>query len=268
MLFRILSSLVIVPLFILLMFKAPLGFRAFLVLGAGLGYEEYRRMLAHKGLSFAPWTGFAALLLLMLPVALGIELPPQALGLGLAGIFVAAALWRVYRPDVEQGALRFFAELSGIFYIGLLAFHMIKLYALPEGAFWVLLVFWYAWVYDSGAMFVGKGFGKTPFNPLSPAKTWEGFWGGIAINALFSGLLLPLFFPPGFPLDALGFAVLSVPASVVGQGGDLFESMLKRFAGVKDSSHLISTHGGFLDKMDSSIFVAPLVYLAATFLQP
>jgi phosphatidate cytidylyltransferase len=54
---------------------------------------------------------------------------------------------------------------------------------------------------------------------------------------------------------------------VLGQAGDLFESMLKRYAGVKDSSHLISTHGGFLDKMDSTLFVGPLLYLVATLLQ-
>jgi phosphatidate cytidylyltransferase len=66
--------------------------------------------------------------------------------------------------------------------------------------------------------------------------------------------------------SALAYGLLSVPASVLAQAGDLFESMVKRFAGVKDSSHLISAHGGFLDKMDSSLFVAPLVYLAATML--
>lgn len=277
MLFRVVSSLIIVPLFILLMFKLPLGFRLFLVAGALLGYEEYRRMMAHKGLRFAPWLGMAALLAVLLPPALGPEalpsgvtewLLPRSGSLGLALFFAGAALWRVYKPDVEQGTPRFFAELGGLFYIGLLALHLVKLHALPDGPWWVLLVFWYAWVYDSGAMFTGKSIGKTPFNALSPAKTWEGFWGGIAVNALLSGLLLPLFFPAGFPLGALGFALLSVPASVLGQGGDLFESMLKRFAGVKDSSHLISTHGGFLDKMDSSLFVGPLVYLAATLLLP
>jgi phosphatidate cytidylyltransferase len=149
-----------------------------------------------------------------------------------------------------------------------LGLHLLKLHALPDGAWWTFLVFWYAWIYDSAALFVGRSLGRHRFNPLSPGKTWEGFWGGLLLNALLSALLLPIFFPVGFPLGAWGFAALSVPASVLGQGGDLFESMLKRFAGVKDSSALIPSQGGFLDKMDSSLFVAPLVYLTATFLVP
>ena len=211
----------------------------------------------------------------LLPPALGVEglplgaarwLLPRSGSLGLAFFFMAAAIWRVYHADLQQGLMRFVAELGGLVYIGLLGLHIIKLHALDQGPWWCLLVFWYAWIYDSGALFVGKGFGKTPFSPLSPSKTWEGFWGGIVVNAVLSALVLPLFFPPSFPLSAVSFALLSVPASVLAQVGDLFESMVKRFAGVKDSSHLISAHGGFLDKMDSSLFVAPLVYLVATVL--
>jgi phosphatidate cytidylyltransferase len=277
MLFRLLSSAVIIPSLILLMFKAPLGFRLFLVAGALLGFEEYRRMMAVRRLSFSPWLGSVALVAVLLPPALGADLLPgesaqwllpRSGSLGLAGFFIVAALWRVFRPDLDKGLPRFFAELGGLFYIGVLALHLVKLHSLPDGAWWVLLVFWYAWVYDSGALFAGKTFGRSRFNALSPSKTWEGFWGGIAVNAVASGLLLPLFFPAGFPLGGLELALLSIPASVLGQAGDLFESMLKRYAGVKDSSHLISTHGGFLDKMDSSLFVGPLLYLVATLLQP
>lgn len=277
MLFRVLSSLVIVPLFILAMFRWPVAFRLFMALCLLLGYEEYRRMLAFRGLRFAPWLGLTVLAAVLLPATLGPDLLPgdsaawllpSNAGLALAGTFVAAALWRVFRPDLEKGLPRFLAELGGLVYLGLLGLSMVKLHALPDGAWWVLLSFWYAWVYDSGALFAGKSFGRRRFNPLSPSKTWEGFWGGIAVNAAASALVLPLFFPVGFPLSAAGFALLSVPASVLGQGGDLFESMLKRYAGVKDSSHLISTHGGFLDKMDSALFVGPLVYLAAVLLLP
>lgn len=277
MLFRILSSAVVIPLLVWAMFRQPLGFRLLLVAFLLLGWEEYRRMLAVRGLRFGPWLGLGALLAVLLPPALGPDLLPgdsahwllpRSGSLGLAGFFIAGALWRVFRPDLDQGLPRFNAELAGLFYVGVLGLHLVKLHALPDGAWWVLLVLWYAWVYDSGALFVGKAWGRTRFNPLSPSKTWEGFWGGVAVNAALSGLLLTLFFPAGFPLGALGFAALSVPASLLAQAGDLFESMVKRFAGVKDSSHLISSHGGFLDKLDSSLFVAPLVYLAAALLLP
>jgi phosphatidate cytidylyltransferase len=237
-----------------------------------VGYEEFRRIITSTGLRISPWGGLLALLAVLLPPALGPGLLPEGLSgwllprsgsLGFAFFFIVVALWRVTHADLEKGLQRFFAELGGLVYIGLLGLHIVKLHALPDGAWWCFLVFWYAWVYDSGALFAGKSFGKSRFSALSPSKTWEGFWGGIAVNALASGLLLPLFFPLGFPLTGVGFALLSVPASALGQAGDLFESMVKRFAGVKDSSGIIAAHGGFLDKMDSSLFIGPLVYLIA-----
>jgi len=272
MLFRILSSAVLIPLLLGLMVYFPVGFRLFLVIGLLIGYEEYRRILQAKGLRFAPWLGWCTLLAVLLPPALGADgLPTWALGLlprsgslGLAGFFLVAAVWSITHVDLEKGVERFWAELTGLMYLGLLGLHLVKLNTIHDGFWWSLLVFWYAWMYDSGALFIGKPFGKTKFSSLSPSKTWEGFWGGIIISALLSGLVLPLFYPRDFPLNGWQLAALSVPASLMAQAGDLFESMLKRFAGVKDSSHLISQHGGFLDKMDSSLFVAPLVYFAAT----
>ena len=130
----------------------------------------------------------------------------------------------------------------------------------------MLLVFGYAWIYDAGALFIGKPFGRHKFSELSPNKTWEGFFGGIAISALVSGFVLPFFLPKDFPMHAGMLALVSVPASILAQAGDLFESMLKRFAGVKDSSSVIVSHGGFLDKMDSSLFVAPFLYVVAMML--
>ncbi len=270
MLFRILSSAILLPLLLGLMLKFPLGFRLFLVAGLLIGYEEYRRILRAKGLKFSPWFGWAALLTVLLPTAIGdAGLPAWALGLahsgslGLAGCFMAAAVWRITHPDLENGTETFWAELTGLAYIGVLGLQLVKLNGLAHGFGWSLLVFWYAWVYDSAALFIGKPFGKTKLSVLSPSKSWEGLWGGVAISAVCSGLVLPLILPAGFPLNGWQLALLSVPASFLAQAGDLFESMLKRFAGVKDSSHLISQHGGFLDKMDSSLFVAPLLYLTA-----
>lgn len=272
MLLRFLSAGVILPAFLWLLFCYPLGFRVFILVALLLGYEEYRRLMAYKGLRFSPWLGLLALLMVLTPPTLGVDHIPAALApllqrsgsLGLAAFFVAAALWRVAKADLEQGLLRFFAELGGLVYLGLLGLHLLKLNALPYGSWWCLLVFWYAWVYDSAALFAGKGFGKTPFSPLSPKKTWEGFWGGVVGSALVSALILPHWIPPELGLSAWGYAALSIPASVLAQAGDLFESMVKRFSGKKDSSGLIPAQGGFLDKMDSSLFVAPLIYFAAT----
>ncbi len=275
MAFRLVSSALLLPIFVWGIFHGGVAFRLLMVAALLLGYEEYRRILGSAGLKFQPWLGLVALLYVLLPAALGTIPGPIGVawdprlsgGLGLAALFMAGASVRVWWADLRQGLSSFVAELGGLVYLGLLGVSMVRLHAQPEGPWWVFLSFWYAWIYDSGALFTGKSLGRTPFSPLSPGKTWEGFWGGLASNALLSALILPRVFPAGFPLGAAGFAALSVPASVLAQMGDLFESMVKRFAGVKDSSRLISAHGGMLDKMDSSLFVAPLLSIVLAFLR-
>ena len=118
MLLRFLSAGVILPAFLGLLFYAPLGFRVFILVALLLGFEEYRRLMVHKGLRFSPWLGFTALLMVLLPPALGAEHLPDALAplllrsgsLGLAAFFMAAALWRVAKADLEQGLLRFYVS--------------------------------------------------------------------------------------------------------------------------------------------------------------
>lgn len=276
MLKRILVSAVILPLFIGLMFFEPaVYFRLFLAICVFMGFIEYRGLMQQKGLLINPWPGVMALFVVLFPVVLqglvpvrSMHEPGGALTVmqGLAALFIVLGVGIITQPDTERGPLRFFAEITGPLYLGVLGLHVLLLHHLEQGSWWVLLCFWYAWMYDAGALFIGKPFGRRKFSELSPNKTWEGFWGGIAINALLSGLVLPWIFPKTFPLNWAMFAAASVPASLLAQAGDLFESMLKRFAGVKDSSQLIAAHGGFLDKMDSTIFVAPFLYMLATLL--
>jgi phosphatidate cytidylyltransferase len=265
MLLRLLSSAVILPGFVWLMFlNPPVYFRAVIVGSLFVAFVEYRGMLRAKGLTLNPWPGALFLAFLLLPAALSWRIPGGFSGPdGLAAFFILAALWSVTQSDIENGVPRFFAELGGPLYLGILGLHVLLLHELKFGPWWVLLVFWFAWIYDAGALFVGKPFGRHKFSALSPNKTWEGFLGGIAFSALLSAVVLPRFLPVDFPLHAGALALFSVPASLLAQAGDLFESMLKRFAGVKDSSSVIVSHGGFLDKMDSSLFVAPFLYLLA-----
>ena len=112
MLLRFVSAGIILPAFLGLLFYAPLGFRVFILAALLLGYEEYRRLMVHKGLRFSPWLGMAALLLVLLPPALGPEHLPEALAplllrsgsLGLAAFFMAAALWRVAKADLGRAS--------------------------------------------------------------------------------------------------------------------------------------------------------------------
>jgi phosphatidate cytidylyltransferase len=135
----------------------------------------------------------------------------------------------------------------------------------PNGHLWLLIALGIVWAADTGAYFAGRKFGRHKLSPrISPNKTLEGLAGGalagIAVGvagAAFAGTPLPRL--PAFAL----VAVLVVLASVV---GDLFESLLKRHAGVKDSGNLIPGHGGLLDRMDSVLAALPVFALAKEWL--
>ena len=119
------------------------------------------------------------------------------------------------------------------------------------------------WVGDSAAMFGGRAFGGPKLAPtVSPGKTRSGGVSGL-VGAAAAGALFARFalVPAGIPLDLATAAALGFVLGVVGQVGDLAESLLKREAGVKDSSHLIPGHGGVLDRFDSLIFVLPVAAL-------
>ena len=132
----------------------------------------------------------------------------------------------------------------------------------PTGA-WVLLAFALAWGSDTSAYFVGRKFGKTKLAPrISPKKTVEGAAGGVA-GAVVLAVLISLFIPALPALDAIA---LGVVASVAGQGGDLFESVLKRSSGVKDSGGILPGHGGLLDRVDALVFTAPLTWAYGVFI--
>ncbi len=118
---------------------------------------------------------------------------------------------------------------------------------------WVLVI---VALTDVGAYYSGRKFGKTPFSPTSPKKTLEGVFGGIALGSIGGFALMVGHYNMG--LSALFIAFLSSFASVF---GDLFESYLKREAGVKDSGTILPGHGGVLDRIDGYLFAVPTLYI-------
>lgn len=123
----------------------------------------------------------------------------------------------------------------------------------------LLCVFILVWVNDTGAYLVGSTMGKHPLAPkLSPKKTVEGAVGGLLIALLTAMFALPYLVPQ---FDCWQLLLLSLAVTLFGTLGDLFESALKRQAGVKDSGNLIPGHGGILDRIDSVLFAVPAVYL-------
>jgi len=110
------------------------------------------------------------------------------------------------------------------------------------------------WVADSAAYFVGRAFGRRKLAPaISPGKTWEGVWGALA-GVLFYALLLV----PFAPLPPIALIVLALLLAVLSIVGDLFESLLKRQAEIKDSGSLLPGHGGVLDRIDGQLAALPV----------
>ncbi len=130
---------------------------------------------------------------------------------------------------------------------------------LSNGLSWCFFAFLLVWITDTGAFFIGTAFGKRKLAPrVSPNKSVEGAIGGV-LFAVILGFGFWMITKQG-NLTAILF--LSVLTSIVSQIGDLFESALKRSAGVKDSGDLIPGHGGILDRFDSFLFALPVVYYA------
>jgi phosphatidate cytidylyltransferase len=114
---------------------------------------------------------------------------------------------------------------------------------------------------DSGAYFVGRAIGKHKIVPkISPGKSWEGLIGGIAISSLGAVIASYTFFPE---MSLLPAVLLAVVFTVVGFFGDIAESAIKRGAGAKDAASILPGHGGFLDRLDSLLFTAPILYFFA-----
>jgi phosphatidate cytidylyltransferase len=130
--------------------------------------------------------------------------------------------------------------------------------------FYPVLIIASLWINDTMAYIIGSLIGKTQLTKISPKKTWEGTIGGVILSAgvIFS---LACFV---FHLGILSYrlAIIAIVASITGTFGDIFESKLKRMAGVKDSGHIMPGHGGFLDRFDSLLVATPFVWLYVYFL--
>jgi phosphatidate cytidylyltransferase len=134
--------------------------------------------------------------------------------------------------------------------------------ALPHGAQWVVFTLVLVWVADIGAFFCGRRFGRVPLAPLvSPGKTWEGALGGFAASALVA-----LAGSAWFEVPLAAFVPLCLAAVGFSIVGDLTESLLKRFAGIKDSGSIFPGHGGVMDRIDSLTGAAPVLMLGLALL--
>lgn len=174
---------------------------------------------------------------------------------------IVPGLFYLFRfRDIPSVASRYSATVAGIVYAGFLTtfLAMLKRIDPRQSGDTVVLVLIVAWLADTGGYFAGRFLGKAKlYEAVSPKKTWAGLWGGLA-GALVGVIALKLVIAHW--LSWVDVVLISIPGCLLGQMGDLAESLIKRSVGVKDSGSLLPGHGGILDRIDAVLFIAPYVY--------
>ena len=261
---RVIAGFIFFPALLLTTFDAPIFSLVMCVLLA-LSWNEYLRF-RHQPTNFGEWINhYLKILLGSLPLLLmyfGFEVE---LGFALVAFSVQLS---VIGSIIERGTIPALVEKMGFYILGIcyltVLFSILVLVQREytgRQAIWFLL--FVVGATDTGAYFVGKRAGKSPFfQNISPSKTQEGLLGGIASGIVVSILFYVVMSHYGFLIPKLwACIVLGIVISVISAFGDLFESMLKRFYGVKDSGSLIPGHGGILDRFDGVMFgVLPLYF--------
>src|SRR3984885_603761 len=283
MLRRILTAAVLIPLVVALIWWAPplavaaagaivvlLAMHEFFALGDRMGLRAYRRwtMLCTVGLIYAQWMKG-----LEIHHAVGSDgdLIAHAAGAFSSVEFVAiifvfgAAMIGIFTRQAVADILPALAMSSAA--VAFIAFpfsYLLRILENPEtGRQFVLFTLVLVWAGDMLAYFIGRAFGHARMAPaLSPKKTWEG-----AAANLAASLAVASFFARWVGMDGITLFVIAGLANIAGQLGDLIESAYKRGAGTKDSSSLLPGHGGVLDRIDSLILAAPVVWWSLVLLQ-
>jgi phosphatidate cytidylyltransferase len=192
-----------------------------------------------------------ALVLIPLVVWLILAAPAWAL----IAAMVAVGLFAL-REVVQIGKNGFVSALGGVIYIGgawLCAYELRVV-----NPHWLLFAFLLCWAGDTAALYIGKNFGRHKLAPkISPGKTWEGAAGSV-VGGVLAGVLYAHYLIPSAPLAMV--LIIATAGNIAGQIGDLVESAYKRWGGVKDSGSSLPGHGGWLDRIDSSLLSIPVVY--------
>jgi phosphatidate cytidylyltransferase len=269
---RLLSAGVLIPIVIALVWFG--GWIAFAgaVVTLALGMWEIRTMFA-KNRKWYPLVIFSG--------ALGIDflvaamLPDARLtliSLGVSALVIISFTWvMITRPTIERTIIDWALTVAIPFYIGwpLALFLVLRgsVMGISSDQFWwVLGLFCMVWANDTAAFVTGHFFGRRKLAlHISPAKTWEGFAGGLVWSVIAAFVLLVI-----TPVHLAWYHALAlgILVAVVATLGDLAESLLKRVADVKDSGTIVPGHGGILDRMDSLLFAVMVVFFYAAFLHP
>lgn len=256
MIVRLATALVLIPAVVYVIFSAPAWL--FLVVVAALAFacfQEFAAIAAAHNIALPVWVGHAA--------GLFVLLAPQLDWRPLVGLTLLLML-----GALRKRTLAGFLPAAGAVVLGVLytygawrcAFQLRQ-----ASPWWIFYATSLNWVGDSAGFYVGRKLGKRRLAPvISPAKTWEGAVASTLFATIFGSIVLLKAIPTTAHWHA---PVLSLVASAGGQLGDLVESALKRGAGMKDSGNWLPGHGGWLDRLDSSLFSMPVVTIYLSLVQ-
>lgn len=260
-LWRWISGIVFIPLFVLLVKYGGIHlYFFFLSIGILAAMREYFNMTAAKGYQLPKYLGYLLSWVILLSAYWGKSALASLLTLTLSLIVLLLAQL-LYKEELflrlESAAITYF----GLVYVAWLMTFLLLVRQLPLGQPLVFYLFLVTWANDTGAFYAGRTWGKRKLSPvISPNKTVEGALGGILLGVGASFLAKYWFFSRLTLLECLYLGLL---LGFCGQLGDLTESMLKRCTQVKDAGTAIPGHGGILDRVDSLLFTAPVLYLYA-----
>ncbi|MFA5316570.1 MAG: phosphatidate cytidylyltransferase [Dehalococcoidales bacterium] len=257
---RILTILAGLPLFIAAIWFGEPWFTAMVAFSGLLAAWEFYRLVSQTKVPTMTRFGLIFTLLFIASPNLNFgDFSTTQIRLLILAVMLSL-VWLLLRPGKETAFASWVWSLGGIIYLGLLLSHLVALRGLEHGRDWVFFALTVNAFSDSAAYMVGRVWGRHRLAPnISPRKTWEGAAGGV-IGAVISGaaLFYLLDLPASF---SIGHAlVLGILISLAGQMGDLVESLFKRNMSTKESGNLLPGHGGFLDRLDSIVFVGVLVY--------
>jgi phosphatidate cytidylyltransferase len=288
---RVLTAVVLIPVVLLLVLKAPLWLFALAVAGIiVLALHEYLNIMQADGMQPFTWLTYALSLFLVYRFWAGFDLslkPWLTAGAWWMPLLLTPVLFGiplVFRKDLKAGLGAVASSGFGIVYIAGSLSLLVTFRETTRGLTLLVFVLFSVWVGDIAAYYVGRAIGRHKLAPIvSPNKSWEGAIAsvlgsvGVAFVIFGYGRSLGLDIPTSFSFSSteighhwLGFEgsplralMLGIVTNIAAQFGDLFESALKRGAGVKDSGTLLPGHGGILDRIDALLFAIPIAWYYA-----
>ncbi|MGE5353360.1 MAG: phosphatidate cytidylyltransferase [Acidobacteriota bacterium] len=256
---RILVSVAAIPLILLACYFGGLFFLLFIAAIGATAFWEFSRMARNKNAFALDALGLIAVLFIITDAYFRFMDFKMLVYL----VVVLMLIYELFR-NKSSAIFNLGTTLLGIFYIGLFSGAMVEIREYfpdnyKEGGFLMISILASIWVCDSAAFFAGSALGKHKLFPrVSPKKSWEGAVAGFLAAIIAMAVMKILLLPSLTLTDAV---VIGFLVGTIGQVGDLAESLLKRDAGVKDSSNIIPGHGGIFDRFDSLLLTSPVVYL-------